>query len=209
MKRRTLLAAATTALAAGTISARPRAADAPTKIVFWHAMTAALGEEVNRLAAAFNASQSEAEVTPLYKGGYADVMTATIAAFRAGQAPHIAQIFEVGTGTMLAAGRAVKQVWELSQETGVKIDPAAYIPAVRGYYSLADGRMASMPLNSSTPLMWYNKDAFAAAGLDPETPPDTWQKLVVAARALQEKWAKGSDQVAVTTSWFTWIHLET
>ncbi len=104
MKRRTLLAAATTAIAAGAIPARPRAAEDKTKIVFWHAMTAALGEEVNRLAKAFNASQTEAEVTPLYKGGYADVMTATIAAFRAGQAPQIAQIFEVGTGTMLAAG---------------------------------------------------------------------------------------------------------
>jgi sn-glycerol 3-phosphate transport system substrate-binding protein len=80
---------------------------------------------------------------------------------------------------------------------------------VRGYYSLADGRMASMPLNSSTPLMWYNKDAFATAGLDPENPPDTWQKLVVAARALRDKWAKGPDQVATTTSWFTWIQLET
>src|ERR1700734_3950943 len=143
MKRRALLAAATTAIAAGALPARPKA-DEPTKIVFWHAMTAALGEEGNRLATAFNASQTGAVVTPLYKGGYADVMTATIAAFRAGQAPHIAQIFEVGTGTMLAAGKATKQIWELAQETGVTIDPKIYIQSVRGYYSLADGRMASM-----------------------------------------------------------------
>jgi sn-glycerol 3-phosphate transport system substrate-binding protein len=203
MKRRTLLAAATTAFAAG-IAARPRAEER-TKIVFWHAMTAALNDEVNRLAAAFNASQTEAEITPLYKGGYADVMTATIAAFRAGQAPHIAQIFEVGTGTMLAAGRAVKQTWELAQETGVPIDPAAYIASVRGYYSLADGRMASAPFNSSTAIMWYNKDAFKKAGLDPEAPPRTWQDVVTAARAIKDK---NAAEIAMTTSWPCWIQLE-
>ena len=123
----------------------------------------------------------------IYKGGYPDVLTAAIAASRAGQAPHIAQIFEVGTGTMLAAGKAVKQVWELAKETGVTIDPKAYIPSVRGYYSLADGRMASMPFNSSTAVMWYSKDAFRKAGLDPDKPPATWQEVVKAAQAIKAK----------------------
>jgi len=141
MKRRTLLARAA---AFATAPAIVRAAD-KSKIVWWHAMTAALGDQVNHAVEAFNQSQDAIEVTAIYKGGYADVLTATIAAFRAGQAPHLAQIFEVGTGTMLAAGRATKQVWELTKETGVAIDPKTYIPAVRGYYSLADGRMASMP----------------------------------------------------------------
>ena len=140
-------------------------------------MTAALGEQVNHLVDAFNQSQDAVEVQAIYKGGYADVLTATIAAFRAGQAPHLAQIFEVGTGSMLAAGKATKQVWELIKETGVAIDPKAYIPAVRGYYSLADGRMASMPFNSSTAVMWYSKDAFRKAGLDPEKPPATWEAV--------------------------------
>ena len=94
MKRRTLLAG-TAALAAA--PAIGRAAE-KTKIVWWHAMTAALGEQVNHLVEAFNQSQDAIEVQAIYKGGYADVLTATIAAFRAGQAPHLAQIFEVGTG---------------------------------------------------------------------------------------------------------------
>ena len=119
MKRRTLLAG-TAALAA--VPAIARAAE-KTKIVWWHAMTASLGEQVNHLVDAFNQSQDTIEVQAIYKGGYADVLTATIAAFRAGQAPHLAQIFEVGTGSMLAAGKATKQVWELIQETGVAIDP--------------------------------------------------------------------------------------
>lgn len=204
MHRRTLLAASA-AVAAAPLIRPARAQAAKTKIVWWHAMTAALGQEVNRLTDAFNASQAEVEVTPLYKGGYPDVLTATIAAYRAGQAPHIAQIFEVGTGTMLAAGKAVKQVWELAKQTGVSIDPNIYIPSVRAYYSLSDGRMASMPFNSSTAVMWINRDAFRKAGLDPAKPPATWQGVVAAARAIK---AKNAAEIPMTTAWPTWIQLE-
>ena len=204
MLRRTLLAGSA-ALAATPLIRPAGAQEAKTKIVWWHAMTAALGQEVTRLIDAFNASQSAVEVTGVYKGGYADVLTATIAAFRAGQAPHIAQIFEVGTGTMLAAGKAVKQIWELSKETGVAIDPKIYIPAVRGYYSLADGRMGSMPFNSSTAVMWINRDAFRKAGLDPMKPPATWQEVVAAAQAIK---AKNAAEIPMTTAWPTWIQLE-
>ena len=133
------------------------------------------------------------------------MLTATIAAFRAGQAPHLVQIFEVGTGSMLAAGKATKQVWELAKETGAQIDPKAYIPAVRGYYSLADGRMASMPFNSSTAVMWYSKDAFRKAGLDPDKPPATWPDVMAAAQAIK---AKNAAEMPMTTSWLSWIQLE-
>ena len=168
-------------------------------------MTAALGEQVKHLVDAFNASQNAIEVQAIYKGGYNDVLNATIAASRAGQAPNLAQIFEVGTGTMLAAGKAVKQVWELLKETGVKIDAKNYIPAVRGYYSLADGRMASMPFNSSTAVMWYSKDAFRKAGLDPDKPPATWEDVVKAARAIKDK---NAAEIPSTSAWFSWIQLE-
>jgi len=199
MRRRTLLAAPLVFAAA-----RARAAD-KTKIVWWHAMTAALADEIVRIADGFNASQDQVEIQAIYKGGYADTLTATIAASRAGQAPHLVQVFEVGTGTMLAAGKAVKPVWELAKETGLAIDPKAYIPAVRGYYSLTDGRMASMPFNSSTAVMWYNKDAFRKAGLDPDVAPTTWQEVRKAAETIK---AKDAAPVAMTTSWPVWIQLE-
>jgi sn-glycerol 3-phosphate transport system substrate-binding protein len=199
MKRRTLLAAPLAFAAT-----RARAAER-TKIVWWHAMTAALADEIARIADGFNASQDQVEIQAIYKGGYADTLTATIAASRAGQAPHLVQVFEVGTGTMLAAGKAVKPVWELAKETGLAIDPKAYIPAVRGYYSLTDGRMASMPFNSSTAVMWYNKDAFRKAGLDPDVAPATWQEVRKAAETIK---AKDAAPVAMTTSWPVWIQLE-
>ena len=203
MHRRTLLAG-TAALAAAPLTGT-RAQGAKTQIVWWHAMTAALGDEVDRIAREFNASQNTVELKALYKGGYPDVLTATIAASRAGQAPHLAQIFEVGTGTMLGARKAVKQVWELAKETGVAIDPKRYIESVRGYYSLPDGQMAAMPFNSSTAVMWYNKDAFRKAGLDPEKPPATWEEVETAARTLKEK---NATPTPMTTSWPCWIQFE-
>ncbi|HUB15699.1 MAG TPA: sn-glycerol-3-phosphate ABC transporter substrate-binding protein UgpB [Acetobacteraceae bacterium] len=203
MNRRTLLAG-TAALAAAPI-VPARAQGAKTTITWWHALTAALGEQVTRIVNAFNQSQNAVEVQAVYKGSYSDLLTETIAASRAGQAPHIAQIFEVGTGTMLAAGKAVKQVWELSKETGVTIDPKAYIPSVRGYYSLADGRMASTPFNSSTAVMWYSKDAFRKAGLDPDSPPKTWEEVGKAADTIR---AKNAAEIPSSSAWFSWIQLE-
>ncbi|HET6306063.1 MAG TPA: extracellular solute-binding protein, partial [Rhodopila sp.] len=203
MLRRTLIAG--TAALASTPLLPARAQAAKTKIVWWHAMTAALGEQVARIADTFNQSQNAVEVQAIYKGGYADLLNETIAASRAGQAPHLAQIFEVGTGTMLAAGKAVKQLWELSKETGVTVDPKTYIPAVRGYYSLSDGRMASAPFNSSTAVMWYSKDAFRKAGLDPDKPPATWEDVVKAAQAIKDK---NAAEIPSTSAWFSWIQLE-
>ncbi len=176
-----------------------------TRVVFWHAMNAPLGDEVNKLVAAFNASQSEFEVVPVFKGTYPETLTAAIAAWRAGQAPNLVQMFEVGTGSMLAAGPAVKQVWELTKETGISLDPEQYIGAVRGYYSLPDGRLASAPFNSSTAMFWIDADAFEKAGLDPAHPPATWDEVTNAARALK---AKAGATMPLTTSWFSWIQFE-
>ena len=205
MKRRAVLAGTAGALAAGVLPRVAGAQGAPVKIVFWHAMNARLGEEVNKLCAGFNASQQATVIEPVFKGTYPETLTAAIAAWRAGQAPHLVQMFEVGTGSMLAAGPAVKQTWELIKETGTAINPDQYIGAVKGYYSLPDGRLASMPFNSSTPVMWYNKDMFEKAGLDPEVPPATWPEVLAAARALKSKAVAPS---VMTTSWLPWVQLE-
>lgn len=202
-RRHLLGAAAATALV--TPPGRARAQAGKTSIVFWHAMTAALGEEVNRLAAAFNAAQAEYEVQAVFKGTYPETLTAAIAAFRAGQAPHLVQVFEVGTGTMLAAGAAVKPAWQLIEETGSPIKATDYIPAVRGYYSFADGRLASVPFNSSTAVMWINADAFERAGLDPAHPPATYDEVAKAAQQIKDKAAA---DIPISSSWFSWIQFE-
>ena len=207
MRRRTLITASTALATVGSARAR---AQTKTSIVWWHAMTGVLAEQINRIASEFNASQSDIELRAVYKGTYTETLTAVIAAWRANQAPHLVQIFEVGTGSMLAAGPATKQVWQLAQETGIALDPAGYIPGVRGYYSLSDGRLASMLFNSSTSVMWYNKDMFEKAGLDPEKPPRTWDETRAAALAIKTKISgePGTVQIPMTSSWLVWAQLE-
>src|ERR687890_1726093 len=105
-------------------------ASAVVEIQWWHAMTGGNNEVVVKLANEFNASQSDYKIVPTYKGSYPDTMNAGIAAFRAGNAPHIMQVFEVGTATMMSAKGAVKPVYQLMQEAGEPFDPKAYLPAV-------------------------------------------------------------------------------
>jgi len=178
----------------------------PVEVEFWHGFTGALGEVLESYVAEFNASQTEYQVNPSYKGSYADTMVAAIAAFRAGTAPHLVQMFEVGTATMMYAGGAIKPVYELFEETGVPFDPEIYIPAIKGYYSLPDGRMLSMPFNSSTPIMWVNVDALRAAGLDPATTPlETWSDVRAAAKAVVDA---GAAPCGVSFAWPSWTQYE-
>jgi sn-glycerol 3-phosphate transport system substrate-binding protein len=159
-------------------------AAAQTEIQWWHAHGGALGERVNEIADNFNRSQSAYKLVATFKGNYSETMTAGIAAFRAGKPPHILQVFEVGTATMMGAKGAIKPIHELMQETGQAFDPSNYLSAVTGYYTTTDGKMLSMPFNSSTPVFWYNKDAFKKAGLDADNPPKTWPEVADAARKL-------------------------
>jgi sn-glycerol 3-phosphate transport system substrate-binding protein len=111
-------------------------------------MTGANNDVIEKLAEDFNDSQKDYKVVPTYKGSYADTMNAGIAAFRAGNAPHIMQVFEVGTATMMAAKGAIKPVQDLMKEAGEPSIRRAYLPAITGYYSTAKGEMLSFPFNS-------------------------------------------------------------
>ncbi|MEZ5846814.1 MAG: sn-glycerol-3-phosphate ABC transporter substrate-binding protein UgpB [Geminicoccaceae bacterium] len=179
-------------------------AEAKTQVQWWHAMSGVNNERVDRIAADFNASQEEYEVVPTYKGNYTETMTAAVAAFRAGEQPHIVQVFEVGTATMMAAEGAVYPVYQLMEDAGEPFDQSKYLPAVVSYYTNTDNQLLSLPFNSSTPVMWYNKDAFAAAGLDPEAPPATWQELGEAARALRESGLP----CGFSAGWQSWVLVE-
>ena len=136
---------------------------AVTEIQWWHAMTGGNNDIVNKLADDFNKSQSDYKVVPTFKGPYPDTLNAGIAAFRAGGAPHILQVFEVGTATMMSAKGAIKPVYELMKDANEPFDPKAYLPAITGYYSTAKGDMLSFPFNSSSMVMWVNRDALKKA----------------------------------------------
>jgi sn-glycerol 3-phosphate transport system substrate-binding protein len=185
-----------------TVSAAATAA-AQTEIQWWHAMTGANNDVVNRLAEEFNASQKDYKVVVAYKGSYPDTLNAGIAAFRAGNAPHIMQVFEVGTATMMGARGAVKPVQDLMREAGETFDPKAYLPAITGYYSTTKGEMLSFPFNSSSTVMWYNRDALKKIGLD--APPKTWPEVFEAGRKLK---AAGFDKCGFSNAWVTWVNIE-
>ncbi|HUP31223.1 MAG TPA: sn-glycerol-3-phosphate ABC transporter substrate-binding protein UgpB [Usitatibacter sp.] len=196
MTRNTLLAALAIAFST--------AVQAQTEIQWWHSMGGALGDKVNELANKFNDSQKDYKVVPSFKGTYPESMTAAIAAFRAGNAPHILQVFEVGTATMMSAKGAIVPVYKLMKDADEPFNSKAYLGPVSGYYTDPKGQMLSFPFNSSTVVLYVNKDAFKKAGLDPNKAPKTWKDVVAASEKL-----KASGQAcAYTTSWPSWVHVE-
>lgn len=178
-------------------------AQAAVQIEWWHAMGGALGEKVAEIAASFNASQSDYEVVPVYKGNYTETLNAAIAAFRAGEQPEIVQVFEVGTASMMAAQGAIYPVYEMMADLEEPFDPSGFLASVTGYYTDPDGNMLSMPFNSSTPVLYYNTDMFAAAGI--ENAPATWPELEQAAQAIIDA---GLAECGFTTAWQSWVMIE-
>ena len=179
-------------------------AAAQTEIQFWHAMGGNLGDTVNEIANGFNATQKDYKVVPVYKGSYTETLTAAIAAFRAKQAPHIVQVFEVGTANMMAAKGAVYPIYEVMADAKEPFDPKAFIGPVYGYYSTTDGKLLSMPFNSSTPVLYWNKKLLKQAGLDPEKPPTTWDEL----GEMAGKVVASGGKCGFTPQWQTWTMIE-
>lgn len=194
----------TRTLLAGSVLLSASAAMAETEVQFWHAFTGRLGELVAEQVETFNGSQSDYKIVASHKGNYSETLNAGIAAFRAGEQPHVLMVFEVGTATMMGAKGAIKPVYEVMSEAGASFDPSAYIGSVKGYYTTTDGQMLSLPFNSSTPVLWTNNDALKAAGIDPSTDLSTWQKV---GEALDKLKASGHE-CPLTTAWQSWIHLE-
>lgn len=174
------------------------------EIQFWHAFTGRLGELVAEQIEKFNSSQDKHKVVGSHKGNYSETLNAGIAAFRAKEQPHILMVFEVGTATMMGAKGAIKPVHEVMSDAGASFNPDAYIGSVKGYYTTTDGKMLSLPFNSSTPVLWVNRDALKAAGIDPDTDMATWQQV----GGVLDKLKASGHECPLTTAWQSWIHLE-
>jgi len=178
------------------------ALSAATEVNWWHAMGGTNTDRVNKIASDFNASQSDYKINAVYKGNYTETMTAAIAAFRAKKQPHIVQVFEVGTATMMAAKGAVYPVEQVMKDSGVALDKSDYLPAVISYYQTPEGELLSMPFNSSTPVLWYNRDAFKKAGL--ESAPKTWDEVASSAKKLVDSGMK----CGIAVGWQSWGLIE-
>ncbi|MCW2480844.1 sn-glycerol-3-phosphate ABC transporter substrate-binding protein UgpB [Candidatus Symbiopectobacterium sp. NZEC135] len=179
-------------------------ANAVTEIPFWHSMEGELGKTVDSLATRFNQSHPDVKIVPVYKGNYEQSLAAGIAAYRTGNAPAILQVYEVGTATMMAS-KAIKPVYQVFKDAGINFDESVFVPTVSGYYADAKtGHLLSQPFNSSTPVLYYNKDAFQKAGLDPEQPPKTWQQMAEYTAKLRAAGMK----CGYASGWQGWIQIE-
>ncbi len=141
-------------------------AQAPRTITFWHAMSGSRGEVVQQLVDKFNAANPDVQVVAEYTGSYVETLTKALTAYSAGEGPHIVQVYEVGTRTMLDSG-AIVSIMEVS---GGQLDQSKFVQPILNHYAI-DGELRCMPFNSSTAMLYYNKDMFRAVGLDPEQPP--------------------------------------
>lgn len=177
---------------------------AATEIQWWHAFTGRLGDLLAEQVEKFNASQSDYVVVGSHKGNYSETLNAGIAAFRAGEQPHLLMVFEVGTATMMGAKGAIKPVYEVMKEGGATFEPDGYLPPVKGYYTTPGGDMLSLPYNSSTPVLYVNRDALAAADLDPDMDLSTWEMVDEA----MDKLKAAGQECVLTTAWQSWVHLE-
>jgi sn-glycerol 3-phosphate transport system substrate-binding protein len=182
-----------------------QAQNRPIEIQFWMGLTGQGGELLTRYGEEFNKSQNEYRVVVSFKGQYPEQRAAAVAAFRAGNPPHIMQMFDAGSGDMMAAKGAVVPVSDVFRRAGLQFNPADFIAPARGYYGLPDGSLLSMPFNVSTTVLFYNKDIFAKAGLDAEKPPTTWPQLIEAAKKIR---TTNAAACGYTTTWLAWVMLE-
>ncbi len=177
----------------------------PTEIQFWMGLTGVNGELLTKFGDEFNRSQNEYKVVVSFKGQYPEQRAAAVAAYRAGNPPHIMQMFDAGSGDMMGAKGAIVPVSEVFRRAGMQFNPADFIAPARGYYGLPNGDLLSMPFNVSTTVLFYNKDAFRKAGLDADKPPRTWPELIDAAKKIR---STNAAPCGYTTTWLAWVQLE-
>ena len=199
MRRLATLALAFTFIAAACGGAGPGGGDssalAPAKdvkaaaqITWWHAMSGVNGDAINKIVDGFNKSQSNIKVTTVFQGNYDDLLAKLNTAIASNAAPALVQVYDIGQAYMRDSGQVVPMQAFIDRD---KFSTTDFEPAVLNYYKYQD-KLQSMPFNSSSAILYYNKDAFKEAGLDPEKPPVTFTEVADAAKKLTKKDASGA-----------------
>ena len=184
------------------VLAGPGFALAKTEIQLWHALTGVQGETLEAQAKQFNDSQDEFEVKPVRKGSPAETLTAVMEASEQKSPAHLVHVPQAATQAMMRS-RVVSAVSELLQQNGIKLEERDLIKPVVGPYG-KDGKLYALPYNAATPILYYNKDAFKKAGLDPEKPPRTWPTVAEHAKKLLASGTK----CGFSTGWPSWTMVE-
>ncbi|WP_159998044.1 extracellular solute-binding protein [Roseomonas sp. 18066] len=174
-----------TALVAGlalSLGAHDAEAQTRSRFTWWYGLSGQLGEVMENYCKNFNAAQSEFEIVCTNQNSYDRALQNTIAAFRAGEHPTVVQVYDVGTTDLMLSGQYLP-ARQLMSENGYSVQWDNYISSVGNYYATSKGEMLSFPFNSSTAVMYWNAGAYRAVGQ--EKPPETWEDIEKAARALK------------------------
>lgn len=165
-------------------------------IEFWHAMSGSGQESIDEIVKGFNESQDKYQVNAEFQGSYEESLTKLRGVGGTKDAPAITQVFEVGTKYMIDSGYIEPMQSFIDKDN---YDLSQLEENILNYYRV-DGKLYSMPFNSSTPVMIYNKDAFKEAGLDPEKAPQTFSEVIDAAAKLKTDEMYGFSML--TYGWF-------
>jgi len=176
-----------------------------TDIELWHSMDGAAGQQLGRIADDFNSSQSAYRVVPAFKGSSREAFDAGLAAQRSGHGPHILQVDDSLRGKAASLPRAFTPVYQVLQQARETLSASAFVPVIANESLDQRGRLLSLPFDSSTPVLYYNRDAFTAAGLDPDKAPRTWLKVQEAALKVVDS---ETAPCGFTTDQPAWVHME-
>ncbi|MDQ6603069.1 MAG: ABC transporter substrate-binding protein [Chloroflexota bacterium] len=172
-----------------------------TKLTFWHALGGTNGEIVSNLTNQFNDSQSDIFVQDIFQGSYDDLVNKFRAGLQSKDGPHILQVYDIGQRFMIDS-KAIEPMQTFIDAD--KFDLSQFEQPILNYYTV-DKKLNAMPFNTSNPILYYNKDAFKAAGLDPAKAPRTWDDVAAAAEKLTKKDASGKAQPGAAFAIYGWF----
>ncbi|GGA49033.1 ABC transporter substrate-binding protein [Paenibacillus physcomitrellae] len=177
-------------------AAAATAAPAPVKITWWHSMSGTNEKAINEIVSDFNASQQDVQVEAVFQGAYDESLNKLKASIGSNSGPDLMQVYEIGSKFMIDS-KLITPVQQFIDADNY--DLSQLEPNITRYYTI-DGKLNAMPFNTSNPILYYNKDAFKAAGLDPENPPKTYEDFEKAAKALAKN-GKPAASIAIY-GWF-------
>jgi len=160
----------------------------PTEVVFWHAMSGTLGKAVDQIVEEFNSSQSQVRIKAVYQGNYDELLNKLKSSLGTSNAPTLVQVYEIGSRFMIDSDAVEPMQTWIDQEN---FDLSSFEPHIIKYYTF-DGKLFSMPFNTSNPILYYNKTMFREAGLNPDAPPLTFDEVREAAKKLTKDGKHGA-----------------
>ncbi|MGG4393253.1 ABC transporter substrate-binding protein [Paenibacillus thiaminolyticus] len=172
--------------------------DGRIKVTFWHAMSGSAGELIAKMASDYNASQDKYFVDAIFQGSYEESLTKLKAVGGTPEAPTLMQVQEIGTKYMVNSGY-IQPVQDLIDQD--KFDLSQWEENILSYYQI-DGKLYSLPFNTSNAILVYNKDKFKAAGLDPESPPKTFGEIREIAKKLSDNSKNEKGFALLIYGWF-------